>query len=308
MPAHNAQPDKPTFKYSWEEAIEILRNDPAHHDLIFNSYLTRDLVGNCERFADSAEFAEVLALLGRHGYAARLGHPADAHPQISLLDMPGGNGIATYAFARAGYDVTSVEPDPSPMMGRGAIAQVLDKAGLRARIVEAWGEALPFSAGSFDVAYVRQGLHHARDLPKMVAELGRVLRPGGVLLATREHVVDNYGESLKAFLAAQVDHQLYGGEHAFTLPDYKAAISKAGLELVVELGAHDSIINAFPNTPDVLREKILMSRPGQMLRKVLPDNVVAGVGLWHLKRRKAPGRMYSFLAVKPRTSDTKAGR
>jgi SAM-dependent methyltransferase len=295
MPIPDVPPaNRQTFKYSWEEAIEILRNDPAHHDLIFNSYLTRDLVGNCERFAESAEFREVLAMLER--YARPASGPAAG--ALKVLDMPGGNGIATYAFARAGFEVTSVEPDPSAMMGRGAIAHVLATAGLTARIVDAWGEALPFSQDSFDVAYVRQGLHHARDLPRMVAELARVLRPGGVLLATREHVVDNYGDSLKAFLATQVDHQLYGGENAFTLPDYRAAISGAGLDLTVELGAHDSIINAFPNTPEVLRKKILTSRPGSLLRKVLPDQVVTGVGLWHLKRRKAPGRMYSFLAVK----------
>ena len=50
------------FRYSWDEAIDILRNDPEHQDLIFNSYLTGDLVDNCERFAASAEFSEVLKL------------------------------------------------------------------------------------------------------------------------------------------------------------------------------------------------------------------------------------------------------
>ena len=180
--------------------------------------------------------------------------------------MPGGNGIATQAFAGAGFDVTTVEPNPSASVGRGAIAHVLAATGRQARIVDAWGEALPFDAASFDAVYVRQGLHHASDLAQMLREIARVLAPGGVLLACREHVVDDYGPSLRAFLASQVDHQLYGGENAFTLADYRAAIAGAGLQTRLELGPNDSIINAYPNTPEVLREKILASRPGRLLR------------------------------------------
>jgi SAM-dependent methyltransferase len=278
------------FNYSWEEAIAILRRDPAHHELIFDSYLTEDLLANCERFADSDEFAEVRALLRQWAPDAR-----------RVLDIPGGNGIATYAFARNGFDVTSVEPDASRLVGRGAIAYVLSASGLGANIVDARGEELPFAPGAFDVIYVRQGLHHARDLPLMLTELGRVLRPGGALIACREHVVDDYGASLRAFLESQPDHQLYGGEHAFTLADYRAAIEGAGLQIVMQLGPFDSVINSYPNTPDVLRKKILRSFPGRVLRPVFSEDVVVALGVWLFKRRRTPGRMYSFLATKPRS-------
>jgi SAM-dependent methyltransferase len=281
-------PTSQRFPYTWEEAIEILRDDPAHRDLVRDAYLERDLVGNSRRFAASEEFTAVRALLA----AAAPG----AH---RVLDMPGGNGIATHAFAAAGFEVTTVEPNPSASVGRGAIAQVLAAAGLEAEIVDAWGESLPFADASFDVAYVRQGLHHAADLPRMVAQLARVLKPGGVLLACREHVVDDYDESLKAFLSSQVDHQLYGGENAFTLADYRAAIAAAGLGLERELGPFDSIVNAYPNTPEVLRRKILESPQGKALRRVLPDSAVAAIGSWRLKRLKTPGRLYTFLARKP---------
>jgi SAM-dependent methyltransferase len=281
--------DRSRFKYTWEEAIEILRNDPAHQDLVFNSYLTRDLIGNTRRFAAGAEFAAALALI-RH-------HAPGAH---RLLDMPGGNGIATHAFSAAGFQVTSVEPNPSASVGRGAIAQVLAASALQADIVDAWGENLPLESDHFDVAYVRQGLHHAADLPRMLSEIARVLKPGGVLLACREHVVDDYGASLEVFLASQVDHQLYGGEHAFTLPSYRAAILAGGLDLTRELGPFDSIINAYPNTPDVLRAKILGSPAGRVLRHLLPDDAVVSIGQWRLKRKRTPGRLYTFLAIKPR--------
>jgi SAM-dependent methyltransferase len=278
------------YRCSWEEAIELLRDDPQHRDLIHNSYLTRDLQDNCTRFAASEEFAEVLRLLGRYAPAGR-----------RLLDMPGGNGIASFAFSGVGYEVTTVEPNPSDSVGRGAIALVTGKAGggKGVEIVGAWGEALPFLPASFDVVYVRQGLHHASCLEKMLLEIARVMRPGGVLVACREHVVDNYGKSLEAFLASQPDHQLYGGENAFTLGDYRKAIAQSGLVLEVQFGPYDSMINSFPNTPDVLRTKILSSGVGRLLGAILPDDLVARIGMWRLRTARSPGRLYTFVARKP---------
>jgi SAM-dependent methyltransferase len=280
-----ANPTK-TFPYNWEEAIEILRRDPQHRQLIYDAYLTSDLHENCRRFAQSAEFAETLRLIKDYRPAAR-----------DVLDIPSGNGIATHALAYAGYDVVAVEPDPSASVGRGAIATLLSGTNLKARIVDACGEELPFDSDSFDAIYVRQGLHHARDLKAMLSEYARVLRPSGVLLACREHVVDNYGPSLQDFLNAQPDHQLYGGENAFTLPDYRAAFAGAELNVVEEIGPYDSPINLHPNTPESLADKICGSAPGRILSLVLPKSLVAGLGMWQLKRSNRPGRLYSFVAL-----------
>jgi len=274
------------FPYSWEEAIDILRKDPDHRELIYNAYLTSDLHGNCQRFAESAEFSEVLKLIKAHRPHAR-----------DVLDIPSGNGIATYAFARAGFNVVAVEPDPSVSVGRGAIAASLSAEKLEAKIVDAFGENLPFDSDSFDVIYVRQGLHHAQDLKAMLGEYARVLRPGGLLLGCREHVVDNYESSLQDFLNAQVDHQLYGGENAFTLFDYRAAFADAGLNIIREIGPYDSPINLHPNTPESLATKICESVPGRILGSVLPKSFVSKLGMWRLRRSNRPGRLYSFVAL-----------
>lgn len=274
-------------RYTWEEAIEILRRDEAHRDLIFHAYLTADLLDNCRRFEASTEFREALKVLADRGAGRR------------LLDIPAGNGIATYAFAHAGYQVTAVDPDPSASVGRGAISRVLAESKLSAQVIDAFGERLPFEAAAFDVVYVRQGLHHAADLPQMLREFARVLRPGGLLLACREPVVEDYGASLKAFLDAQVDHQLYGGENAFTLSDYRAAIEGAGFSQVEEFDPVGSAINLFPDTPEALATRLLSSRPGRLLSRLLPPQAVLNIGLWYLRRRRAPGRLYSFLARKP---------
>ena len=277
-----------TFPYTWEQAIEILRADPEHRELIESAYLTSDIIENARRFAASDEFATTLTLVRR--YAPRAAR---------VLDVPGGNGIATYAFATNGYSLSTVEPDGSDSVGRGAIQRVLDHHGLASNVVAAFGEALPFGDRSFDVVYVRQGLHHARDLGKMVSEYARVLDAGGLLVACREHVVDNYGESLKRFLDSQVDHQLYGGENAFLLKDYQRAISDAGLDLLETIPPYDSPINLHPNTPAVLEEKIVRTAVGQLMTKVLPEAAVRRIGFWALKHSRRPGRLYSFVALKP---------
>jgi len=279
--------EKKVYPCSWEEAIEILRADPEHEKLIFDSYLTRDLVGNCQRFVDSEEWTEVLSVIQRY-------MPNAQH----VLDMPAGNGIATYAFASAKFQVTSVEPDASATLGRQAIEQVLKVSGLPANIVNAWGEKLPFADNYFDVVYVRQGLHHASDLNQMLLEIHRVLAVGGVMIACREHVVDNYHASLDAFLSTQVDHQLYGGEYAFTLADYRAAIQAASLQSLGELKPFDSMINVFPNSFENIGEKILASPMGRSLTIFLPKSWVLKIGFWVLNRRKTPGRIYSFIARK----------
>lgn len=275
------------FPYTWEEAINILRSDPHHQQLIFDAYLTSDVVDNCKRFYSSSEFKEVTKLIKKH-----ISEPNE------LLDIPGGNGIATYAFVKAGFSVTTVDPDSSASVGRGAIKRVLEQSSLKANIVDAYGEELPFDDSSFDVIYVRQGLHHAADLKKMLVEYFRVLRPDGVLIACREHVVDDYNRSLSAFLESQVDHQLYGGENAFTLEDYRAGFTYAGFTLIDEITPYESPINLYPNTKDSLITKILETKQGRFLSKFLSAKLVVSIGMWRLKKAKLPGRLYTFIAKK----------
>lgn len=283
----NKPPDSQSPRYTWEEAIEVLRGVEAHRDLIFHAYLTADLLDNCRRFEASTEFQETLRILAGKRAGRR------------LLDIPAGNGIGTYAFTRAGYEVTAVDPDPSASVGRGAISSVLMESGLSAQVIDAFGERLPFEAGAFDVVYVRQGLHHAADLTQMLREFARVLQPGGLLLACREPVVDNYGSSLKSFLDAQVDHQLYGGENAFTLNDYRAAIEGAGFSQIEEFDPVGSDINLFPDTQKALAVRLLSSRPGRLLGILMSPRTVLSIGLWYLRRQRMPGRLFSFVARKP---------
>jgi ubiquinone/menaquinone biosynthesis C-methylase UbiE len=50
-----------------------------------------------------------------------------------------------------------------------------------APVVQAPAESLPFADGAFDLVFLSMVLHHIQDSPRAVAELARVVRPGGIL-------------------------------------------------------------------------------------------------------------------------------
>lgn len=278
------------MKMTTEEAVLALRRDPAYADLVRDSYLGPDVLDSAERFLRSPEFDAVRALLG-----PRLAGAA-------VLDVGAGTGIASYAFARAGAgEVVALEPDPSDVVGQGAIRRVVQ--GLPVTVADGFGEELPFPAGRFDVVYLRQVLHHARDLDALVRECARVTRRGGVVLATREHVVSDRRQ-LDAFLAAHPVHRLAGGEHAYPVRSYVAAFRRAGLGGLQVLGPLGSVINAWPGlaTTDAVRAApadALARRFGAAGRLAARVPGVTALVRWQLVRG-SPGRLYSFLGRKER--------
>lgn len=271
-----------------DEAIRCLRADPSRADLVRDAYLGRDVVDSARRFTASGEFAEVRRLLG-----ARL-NGAD------VLDLGAGTGIASFALLDSGARrVAALEPDPSNEVGRGAIAR-LDPDG-RIDVVEGFGEAIPLPNAGVDIVYARQVLHHVQDLPRLAAECARVLRPGGIFVACREHVVDG-PEELQQFLAAHPVHQLAGGENAYSLGEYLDAFRSAGFDLLHVLGPWGSVINAFPavRSAEELRHHARHALERRFGRLGALAARVPGVQALVRSRiqRTEPGRLYTFLAVK----------
>lgn len=283
----------PAPSHTWEQAVEWLRRQPDQQALVRACYYDDPLIEAAERFFAGDEWREVLKLLPST--------PGRA------LDVGAGRGISSYALARSGWQVTALEPDPSPLVGTGAIRQLSDDAGVRIDIVQDQAEAMPFADGSFDLVYGRQVLHHAGDLSVLCREMARVLRPGGRFVATREHVITTR-EDLETFLQCHPLHRLYGGEYAYPLEDYQSAIRASGLRLIRTLGPFDSVINYFPMSDTEWRHKC--RRPlarifGRRATNLLADDRHAW-GRWTLRALAArrsrishtPGRLYSFIAEK----------
>ena len=272
----------------WQDAVRWYRAQPGNEPAVRDNYFDLPVRQAAERYARGEECAEV---------ARRLG-PGAGRP---LLDLGAGNGIAGYALASLGWAVTALEPDPSDEVGAGAIRGLAAETGLPITVEQAWGERLPFPEGHFEAVHARQVLHHASDLDGMLREVARVLRPGGLLLATREHVADNAAQ-LQAFLAAHPLHKLYGGEMAYPLERYLGAFRQAGLDVLEVWGPTASILNFFPGTEAQRRQALARLVRGRFgIYRLFAWH--PGFRAWRLRRAErkdtTPGRLYSFLVQKP---------
>lgn len=274
---------------TWEETIQYIRTQPKYKELVEKAYFEEDIVLNIDRFKISEEFSETLRLL-------KLYHP-NAH---RMLDIGCGNGISSIAFALEGYEVVAVEPDPSNTIGAGAIRKMKEYYSLEnIEIYEAFAEDIAFESNSFDVVYVRQAMHHANDLNRFIAEAGRVLKPNGILMTIRDHVIFNKKDKAW-FLENHPLHKFYGGENAFTPDEYKKAMNQAGLNVLQEIKYYDNIINFFPRKQTEIerarRRVKLLSKIPAVFFKVLPSRFTAQKNV--LDEKKVSGRMYSYIAQK----------
>ena len=99
-----------------------------------------------------------------------------------VLDIAGGTGDLAKAFAKkVGERGTVVHTDINEAMLRQGRDRLLDKGlALPTSICDA--ESLPFATGSFDLMSVAFGLRNMTHKDRALAEMCRVLRPGGRLL------------------------------------------------------------------------------------------------------------------------------
>jgi ubiquinone/menaquinone biosynthesis C-methylase UbiE len=97
-----------------------------------------------------------------------------------ILEVGCGWGeLAAWLAEATGAEV--VATDLSPRM-----VELARENGVAAEVADV--QALPFPEASFDVAVAAWMLYHVPDLPKGIAELARVLRPGGRLVAMTNSV------------------------------------------------------------------------------------------------------------------------
>lgn len=99
-----------------------------------------------------------------------------------VLDLAGGTGDLSRAFARkVGASGTVVHTDINEAMLRRGRDRLLDE-GLVLPTVICDAEKLPFATGRFDLVSVAFGLRNMTHKDIALAEMCRVLRPGGRLL------------------------------------------------------------------------------------------------------------------------------
>ena len=105
--------------------------------------------------------------------------PLPAGEGRALLDVGCNWGRWTIAAARAGWQPTGIDPAKKSI---GAARRVAEQLGVDADYVVADARELPFSDGTFEAVFSYSVLQHLAkgDLPVVVSEIDRVLRPGGI--------------------------------------------------------------------------------------------------------------------------------
>ncbi len=168
-----------------------------------------------------------VSLAERAGLAAlRAEQVGRAHGRV--LELGAGTGLNLRHYDPAAVEsLTLVEPD-AHMLRR--LRARLASSGIPGSVVVAGAEALPFPDDSFDSAVATLVLCTVPDPAAGLAEVARVLRPGGELLFL-EHVAAAQGSR-----AAVWQERLHGPWHAFargchTNRDTVALIERSPLAL-----------------------------------------------------------------------------
>ncbi|MEU7109797.1 methyltransferase domain-containing protein [Streptomyces sp. NPDC046215] len=131
--------------------------------------------------------------------------------RLRVLDVGLGRGTQALRLARAGHEVTGLEPDPRTVAGvREALAAEPPGIRERVRIIEGDGRdtGAHFLPGTFDVVLCHGVLMYVTEPDPMLAGLARVLAPGGLLsllvhnadaLAMRPGLGGDWDTALAAF-------------------------------------------------------------------------------------------------------------
>ncbi len=93
-----------------------------------------------------------------------------------VLDVGCGNGTVLGCFAGV-HELYGLEINPE-------LAARANKIGVKAVVHDLEGGAMPFPDKTFDVVYCGETIEHQVDTDWLVAEINRVLKPGGTLILT----------------------------------------------------------------------------------------------------------------------------
>jgi SAM-dependent methyltransferase len=159
-----------------------------------------------------------------------IGRLADEPDRAEILDVPCGGGLALRGLGE-GQNVRYVAADLSKVMLERAKKEAARRGQTGIEFVEADVEALPFDDASFDLCITYNGLHCFPDPAAGLAEMARVLRPGGELRGTS--VVSGAGWRQDGFIRANQRAGTFGKVGAPT--ELRAWVEGAGFE-GVEIG------------------------------------------------------------------------
>ncbi len=150
-------------------------------------------------------------------------------PEMAVLDVGCAAGHTAFAFAPHVREVVGV--DLSPEMLAEAARQAAARNLTNVRFEVASALALPYRDGQFDIVTCRLVAHHLPALPPTLAELARVLKPGGQLIVV--DIISPEDSALVEFINRVEVLRDPSHSKDWTLSEWDAAGKQAGTPFAV---------------------------------------------------------------------------
>jgi len=143
----------------------------------------------------------------------------------SVLEIGSGMcGILT--FLNECRDRYAIDPLESAFAEMASVTTLRDKA---VKYFTAVGEDIPFDAEKFDLVILDNVLDHCENPEKVIREINRVLKPGGIIYF-RQNTYNYYGKFARSLMEVFLIDK--GHPFTFTKTNLKQLFKKAGFNLI----------------------------------------------------------------------------
>jgi ubiquinone/menaquinone biosynthesis C-methylase UbiE len=137
-----------------------------------------------------------------------------------VLEVGCGAGIDLVRFARAGAIITGIDLSKTSI---DLARKNIDQNGMKAELYVMNGEDMHLPDTDFDVVYAHGVLQYTANPKKMIAEIYRVLKPGGeaILMVYNR---DSWLNLLSKLMKVQLEHEDAPVLRKFSISEYEALL------------------------------------------------------------------------------------
>jgi len=199
---------------------------------------------------------------GRPGYPDDVLDLLPVADDAAVLDLAAGTGKLTRVLARRYRRVIAVEP-------LDAMRAIVEREAPAAEALDGRAEAIPLADGEVDAVFVAQAIHwFANDAA--IAEIARVLRPGGVLAIVHNDLDDDVPSPLPEAYRDRMSALFEDRTHS---PDqWREAVTRGPFGEITEASVeHEQVSDRDAVLAFALSLSLIAHRPDDERRRVMDE-------------------------------------